>query len=175
MVPWAQTGPYPKRHLERFSRFWFSRFCRAQDLLPVTYTDHTTLSVTIGHIYIVLQCGLIIIITIICNVHSVKEISNWRRDSGIYRVPGTWKQPPHLVSHDNIIPCPIKCKQYDKTYNTCSKIIKSTFTNGLLTRFFCSILSSVLLTRSRYLKCSSISLSIFSWSFSVNLLMSLCL
>jgi len=43
------------------------------------------------------------------------------------------------------------------------------------TRFFCSILSSALLTRSRYLKCSSISLSIFSWSFSMNLLISRCL
>jgi len=55
MVPWANPSPHPKRHLD-----WFSHFCRAHDYDRQINqeTDHASLSVTIGHIYIVLWCGL---------------------------------------------------------------------------------------------------------------------
>ena len=50
-VPWAQTSPQPIRQLDRFGRF-----CRADD--RDRQTGHATPSVTIGRIYVVLQCGL---------------------------------------------------------------------------------------------------------------------
>jgi len=46
MVPWTNRSPEPKRHLYRFSHFAW--------LISVTDrpTDHTTLSVTLGHVYV---------------------------------------------------------------------------------------------------------------------------
>ena len=53
--PCAHPSPHPKRHVDRFSRF-----CRA-GLMTDRRTDRPpTRSVTIGHIYVVLRCGLII-------------------------------------------------------------------------------------------------------------------
>jgi len=58
MVHWAHPTPQPKRHLDRFSRF-----CRARSQLWHTdrQTEHATRSVTIGRIYIAVQCGLIFV------------------------------------------------------------------------------------------------------------------
>ena len=59
MVPWAHLSFCPKQHLKRFSHF-----CRAHD--RDRPTDHTTASVTICHIYIVLECSLIINNVVAC-------------------------------------------------------------------------------------------------------------
>jgi len=55
MLPWAHPSPHPKWHLDQFSRF-----CTAQDCDRMTdqQTDATR-SVIIGHIYVVVGCGLI--------------------------------------------------------------------------------------------------------------------
>jgi len=51
---WAHPSPYPNRHLDRFGRL-----CWAYDRDRQTGRQTMLLpSVTIGHIYIVLQCGL---------------------------------------------------------------------------------------------------------------------
>jgi len=50
MVPLAHPSPQPKQHVfMQGSQLWQT------DRL----TDHATLSITMGHIYIVLRCGLI--------------------------------------------------------------------------------------------------------------------
>jgi len=50
----GSLGPHPKQHLDLFSRF-----CTAQDCDRPTDRPRYS-SVTIGHIYIVVRCGLII-------------------------------------------------------------------------------------------------------------------
>ena len=45
----AHPNPQPKRHLDRFSHFCMAHNC---DRLTDRQTDHTTLSVGIGHIYV---------------------------------------------------------------------------------------------------------------------------
>jgi len=57
MIPWAHPRPQPKRHLVRFSRFCRAHHCHRQ---TDRQTDHATPSLTIGRIYVVLRCGLII-------------------------------------------------------------------------------------------------------------------
>jgi len=56
----------PKRHLDRFSRFCTAQGCNHRptngqtDRQTDRQTDHATPSATIGRIYIVVRCGLII-------------------------------------------------------------------------------------------------------------------
>jgi len=53
MVPWSNSCPHPKRHLDRFTGF-----CRAHDGDRPTdrLTAHATASAPTGRIYIVLRC-----------------------------------------------------------------------------------------------------------------------
>ena len=69
------ASPQPKRHLDRFSRI-----CRAQDCHRPTdrQTDHATPSVTMGHIYVVLRCGLIIMHAIGGHTSLVQADIIWR-------------------------------------------------------------------------------------------------
>ena len=56
-VSWAEPNPHTERHLDRFSRFFMSR---DRDRPTDRQTDHATPSVTIGRIYVILRCGLIV-------------------------------------------------------------------------------------------------------------------
>jgi len=78
VVPWAHQTPHPKRHIDRFSRF-----CRAHD--SNRQTDRP-------FIYVVLRCGVIIIITI-----------------GIVRVQAytRWHFSVALCCHSNVTRAPI--------------------------------------------------------------------
>jgi len=55
-VPFAHLSPHPKRHLDRFSCFCRAHSHYRQIDRP---TDHAAPSAAIGHIYLVLWCGLI--------------------------------------------------------------------------------------------------------------------
>jgi len=71
MVPWVYPTPHPKRHLDRFRHF-----CRAQDC------DRPTVRQTIGRIYIIVRCRLIISCvmlqrqTVLTKWHNISEMYN---------------------------------------------------------------------------------------------------
>jgi len=76
--PGSHASPQPKRHLDGFSCFCKAQWCEWCDRL----TDHGTWSVTIvsASVYIVLRCGLIIILTLtllIVNACLLKMWQSW--------------------------------------------------------------------------------------------------
>jgi len=116
VVPWVHRSPYPKRHLDRFSGF--AGLTIVTDRPTDRPTDHAPTSVTIGRmymyirphrsttytyctLYVVLRCGLIIIIAGVIKANSQNngngQISN--------RMDGDGPETPKRISMKRNLRC----------------------------------------------------------------------